>query len=142
MPRAPRKTEKELRIERDEEQRVQNRMRLQENPLRILKLLARAANYPEATFRVIDGSTDPNDLETPQLRVEYTIQRTGNEYAHDGHVYLMESEEYEFKSIESMFDSIDLEKAEAARKRKIAQEAYDVLSEEQRDALGLRYRPI
>jgi hypothetical protein len=129
-----------LQAERDAQLERERQERLAKNPLRLLKLIARAEAYrhDNVSCIVYDGVSVENDTTSPLLRAVFSFDHDG--YNNEQILYLI-SEDWEYEHIESLLNAIDEKKAEAERKRKIAREAYDSLTPEQRAALNLTYRP-
>lgn len=51
------------------------------------------------------------------------------------------SQDWQFESVEKTLDDLDQKAADERKRRVLAQETYDRLTQEERDALGLTYRP-
>lgn len=144
--RQPKETRAEknrrLQAERDAEQRRKKQEQLEKNPLRLLKLLARAELYrfDGVSYRIHDGYIGIEDQIDPLFRVTFSFERGGG-FTDETNILYLVSDDWIFQSVEDEFDRIDAEKAEAARKLQDAREAYDLLSENQRKALNLTRRP-
>lgn len=103
-------------------------------PPRFLQLIARAEARHDVSAKVFD----PKD---GVLRVEFTFpSQPCIEYDHDGssHTLYLTSESYEVDAVDKEFQMLEEAEREAARKRKIAQDVYDRLSPEEREATGIR----
>jgi len=53
----------------------------------------------------------------------------------------LDSEKWTFERVDGLFDEIVRDREEKARKLELARQTYDKLSPEEREALGLKYRP-
>lgn len=136
------RAEKNRRLiaEREAELLAIRKEQLLVNPARILKLIALAQKYANdgVTVVVYDGHLDPTNIFDPQLRVVFNLPRNG--YIDDQSVHVF-GEDWEFAAVEGYFHEIDMQKAAELKRIETAREAFDLLSEEQRQALGLMRRP-
>jgi hypothetical protein len=107
-------------------------------PLKLLQLLAKAHAHPDVQATV-------HDHPEGGLCVEFSfppLPDTSDHFSGDDRVeltiYHLRMEPYLVEAVEGHFHRIEEEALAEARTLKIAQEAYDNLSQVQRDALGLR----
>lgn len=103
-------------------------------PLLMLKAMARAEKHSNITIH--DGETGFETTDKPLFRVEIRFHQED-----DSAILYLTSDEWDFQQIHNTVDTLEAEIAERERKRLVAREAYDKLSLDERDALGLRSRP-
>jgi hypothetical protein len=121
-----------------QESNIKNAQFMAELPIRIFKLMARANSRHNVTVEVKGGTKDN------LLRAEFYFREDGDRDVRAQIVYLEYFSEgmiWEVPDLETKFDDMDAADAEAARLRALAQETYDSLTDDQRNALGLRRRP-
>lgn len=109
-------------------------------PMRIFKLMARCQDRNNITFEVKGGT------EKSLLRVEVKIQEYPNDrsYTNDKIFYLdhfNDNMTWELDRVEEWVTEQEDAEKEVERKRLVARDAYDAMSQDVRDALGLKFRP-
>jgi hypothetical protein len=124
-------------LEREEEQKRKEAFQAT-LPLKLLQLLAKA----QARH---DVNTSVHDDPVGGLRVNFAFPPpppTEETYCGEGPVehtlYHLSSEPYEVDAVEWEFKRLEDEARAAAEKRRIAQDVYDRLTPEEREATGLR----
>lgn len=112
------------------------------NPLRILKLMARAeAGHYCSAVTVRDGSVDPTDETSPSMLVTFTFYPDNvNDDDHEETLNVF-SETWEVEAVELIMDNKDAKRAAELQRLELARATYDSLSPEQRAALFLVRRP-
>ena len=112
-----------------ERQRTEARVKFTaELPLKLLQLMARAHPYAKCYAK-----PRPEGVALSGFTVHFEF----HENAGDGYELSLMSEEWEVASLADALDELEEKKAMAAAKRKLAAETWDVLTPEQREALGL-----
>lgn len=121
-------------LARQERRAEAERFMREQAPMLLLALMARAqqldVNY---TLR---GPIE-------NLNVTFKFDRYDDQQEHwvnEEEVYLS-SEPWVFENVDSLFNGIVREREEKARKLELARATYDKLNPEEREALGLKYRP-
>lgn len=101
-------------------------------PVRILELLAKAEQRGDVRASV-------HNPPGGGLRVQFCFspEDEHSSYAFEP-ILRLTSEPYEVDAVVQQFIQLEARDAERLRKRQVAQEAYDLLSPEQREALGVR----
>jgi hypothetical protein len=132
--------DKEMREAADRQRQVENADFMAALPMRMFKLMARCQHRHNITFEVNGGT------EQSLLRVEVKIQKDSSDrgYTDDTTVYLdhfNDNMTWELESVEEWVAAQEAEEKEVERKRLVAREAYDAMSPDVREALGLKYRP-
>jgi hypothetical protein len=103
-------------------------------PLRLLQLLAKAQGRSDTQANLYDHPD-------AGLRIEFKFRAAPGQEFEQEEVLRLTSEPWEIDAVEVQFDRLDAEELERARIRMVAQEGYDLLSPEQRKALGV-HRPF
>jgi len=145
-----------LRAQTRQEEKANELKRKEElilrNPLRMLQLMSRAmmrGYCHNICARGTHLNQDPfaplvNSGEDGVLRVEFTFSYdvNGKELEYDNTTVLyVTSEDWEFEALETHFNDIDLAREASMARVKLARETFDRLTPEEREALGLKYRP-
>jgi DNA repair exonuclease SbcCD ATPase subunit len=128
------KEEKEIQRKAQAEKEAVELKEFQEKvlPLKILELMARTNNFGGVYANV--------KKEDGELSVEFTFPSTQDDYRVE-RVLTLKSEPYEVDQVDYEFQALEERMEKARKKLKTAQEVYDSLSQEQRDAIGLKARP-
>lgn len=109
-------------------------------PMRLFKLMARCADRRDISFEVKGGT------EKSLLRVEVRMQEAHHERGdtNDKIFYLDHFNDHmtwELDNVDEWVTEQEDAEKEVERKRLVARDAYDAMSQDVRDALGLKYRP-
>lgn len=127
-------------LEREEEQKRKEAYQATV-PLKLLQLLAKAQACHDVETSVYDDPVGGVRVKFSFPPLAGDFDTFGGDERVDFTVYHLSSEPYEVNAIEAQFNRLEEEALAAAHKLKVARETYDNLSQEARDALGLRRRP-
>lgn len=131
--------EREAR-EREEEQKRKEAFQATV-PLKLLQLIAKAQACHDVQTLVYDDPEGGVRVNFSFPPLASTVDDFGGDERININVYHLSSEPYELDAVEGHFNRLKEEALAAARKRKLAQETYDNLTPEAREALGLHRRP-
>lgn len=110
-------------------------------PLQLLKLLAKAQARNDVDTSVYDDPVGGVRVKFSFKPMEKDSDAFGDDERVEFTVYHMANDPYDIQAVEGHFNRLEEYALEAARKLKRAQDAYDRMSPEDREALGLLRRP-
>lgn len=100
-------------------------------PLKFLQMIAKAHARGDVRAEVFDHPEGG-------IHVKFKFPAPSDSSYEREETLWLDSEPWDVESVQAEFTRLDEEARERARIRQIAQEAYDLLSQAQRDALGVR----
>lgn len=121
-------------LARQERIAAAEKFKREEAPMLLLMTMARAS----------DLGVDYNfsgPVASMKLTLKFSRYDERNENWVDEEELTLDSDQWAFERTVGLFDEIVRERAEKARKQELARQTYDKLSPEEREALGLKYRP-
>lgn len=150
MPKTTAADRKALRAEEEKKAALKKAAFAATLPLKLLLLMARAEDRSDVTYAV-------HNPEGGDLQVAFSFHAAGrsvdrayrgdddfrNDDSNDADVrrLYLTSEEWEVQGVDAEFETREAADRERARLRQVAKDAWELLSEEQRTALGVR-RPF